>query len=190
MYRLRAKVAIEVVDTPVFVAFDGVPDGFMRDPRADIVGAAFGFCYGTQAANAAAERWAAWRIDLGLAEAGTDFGPDALYAIDANLDLLGAIDFHKGCYVGQELTSRMKRRGQIKNRILPLRHNGTLTTGTEVLSGELRAGEILASQNERSLGLMRLDRCGGDLTCNATPVWLHRPAWLAEATAELTIKGA
>ena len=119
MYKLRAQVTIEAMDTPVFVAFGGVPDAFLRDPRADIVGAAFGFGYGPQTADATMDNWRAWRIDLGLGEAGTDFGPDELYAIDANLDLLGAVDFHKGCYVGQELTSRMKRRGQIKNRILP-----------------------------------------------------------------------
>jgi len=183
MYRLRAQVTIEALDTPVFAAFDGVPGGFMHDPRSDIVGAAFGFAYAPQTADAAAGDWAAWRMDLGLAEAGTDFGPDALYAIDANLDLLGAIDFHKGCYVGQELTSRMKRRGQIKNRILPLRHGGTLVPGAEILSGELKAGEVLASTPERSLGLMRLDRCDGELTCNAAAIYLHRPAWLAEATA-------
>ncbi len=185
MYKLRAQVTIEALDTPVFVAFDGVPEGFMRDPRSDIVGAEFGSSSGSHPANATAEDWAAWRMDLGLAEAGSDFGPDELYAIDANLDLLGAVDFHKGCYVGQELTSRMKRRGQIKNRILPLRHNGTLMAGAEILSGELKAGEVLASSHERSLGLMRLDRCDGELTCNATAIYLHRPAWLAEATVPL-----
>ena len=185
MYKLRAQVTIEAVDTPVFVAFGGVPDGFLRDPRSDIVGAEFGFGSASPAANATAEDWAAWRMDLGMAEAASDFGPDELYAIDANLDLLSAIDFHKGCYVGQELTSRMKRRGQIKNRILPLRHAGALTPGAEVLNGELKAGEILASSHDRSLALMRLDRCDGELTCNATAVYLHRPAWLAEAAASI-----
>jgi hypothetical protein len=186
MYKLRAQVTIEALDLPVFVAFDGVPDDFLADPRSDIIGGPFGFAYAPQVADAAPDDWAAWRMDLGLAEAGTDFGPDELYAIDANLDLLGAIDFHKGCYVGQELTSRMKRRGQIKNRILPLRHAGMLVPGAEVLSGELKAGEVLASARERSLGLMRLDRSDGELTCNAAAIHLHRPAWLAEATVPIT----
>jgi len=192
MYKLRAQVTVEAVDAPVFVAFGGVPDGFLRDPRSDIVGAEFGFGYGgfgygPHAADAAADDWAAWRMDLGLSDPGMDFGPDELYAIDANLDLLGAIDFHKGCYVGQELTSRMKRRGQIKNRILPLRHAGELTQGAEVLNGELKAGEVLATSHPCSLALMRLDRSGGELTCNATAVRLHHPAWLAPA---YEIKGA
>jgi len=179
MYRLRAQVTIGADDAPVFVAFGGLPDGFLRDPRADIVDAGFGFAYTLQSANATAEDWTAWRMDRGLAEAGSDFGSDELYAIDANLDLLGAVDFHKGCYVGQELTSRMKRRGQIKTRIAPLHHHGVLTPGAEILSGELKAGDVLASTHGLSLGLMRLDRMGGDLTCNATAVRVHLPAWLA-----------
>jgi hypothetical protein len=184
MYKLRAQVTIEAVDAPVFAAFGGVPGGFLRDPRSEIVGAEFGFSQRAQTADATAEDWAAWRMEQGLAEAGGDFGPDELYAIDANLDLLGAVDFHKGCYVGQELTSRMKRRGQIKTRIVPLRHEGLLTAGAEILSGELKAGEVLASVHGRSLGLMRLDRMGGDLTCNAAAVRIHLPAWLAPHVLE------
>ena len=178
MYKLRAQVTIEALDTPVFVAFGGVPDGFLRDPRADIIGAEFGFGYGSRAADADAGEWAAWRMGLGLSEAGSDFGPDELYAIDANLDLLGAVDFHKGCYVGQELTSRMKRRGQIKNRILPLSHDGTLVPGAEILNGDLKAGEVLASSNGHSLGLMRIDRSDGELTSNAIAIRLRLPSWL------------
>ena len=187
MYKLRAQVTIEALDTQVFVAFGGVPDGFLPDPRADIVGADFGFGYGAHEADASADAWAAWRMDLGLSDPGLDFGPDELYAIDANLDRLGAIDFHKGCYVGQELTSRMKRRGQIKNRILPLRHDGALVPGAEVLNGELKAGGVLASLNGRSLALMRLDRSDGELTSRATAVRLHRPAWIEPGD---DIKGA
>ena len=178
MYKMRAQVTIEALDTPVFVAFDGVPDGFLADPRGAIVGADFGFSYQDQDAGATAADWAAWRIALGLAEAGSDFGPDELYAIDANLDLLDAIDFHKGCYIGQELTSRMKRRGQIKNRILPLRHDGQLVPGAEILTGELKAGEVLATSPGHSLGLMRIDRSDGELSSEATAVRLHLPDWL------------
>ena len=179
LYKMRAQVTIEAIEAPVFVAIDGVPEGFMRDPRSEIIGAEFGFSYQSQTEDATADDWAAWRMALGLAEAGSDFGPDELYAIDANLDLLGAVDFHKGCYVGQELTSRMKRRGQIKNRILPLRHDGELVPGAEILSGERKAGEVLATSHGHSLGLMRIDRSDGELTCDAKAVRLHLPAWLA-----------
>ena len=188
MYKLRAQVTIESVDTPVFVAFGGVADGFLRDPRSDIVGAAFGFAYGPHEADASAGDWAAWRMDLGLSDPGLDFGPDELYAIDANLDLLGAIDFHKGCYVGQELTSRMKRRGQIKNRILPFRYqNHPPQTGTDILNDkDLRTGQALASDLGRGLALMRLDRLEGDQHDSFGRLDVAIPGWVAPHITPLT----
>ena len=63
---------------------------------------------------------------------------EPLYPIDANLDLLHGIDFKKGCFVGQETTSRMKRRGQIKSRIAPIAYDGQqIAPGAEVLAQEL-----------------------------------------------------
>jgi folate-binding protein YgfZ len=76
-----------------------------------------------------------------------DWGSDRTYPIEADFDLLHGIDFKKGCFVGQETTSRMKRRGQIKTRILPIVFDGPPpAAGTEVLAGERRAGEVLSGQ--------------------------------------------
>ncbi len=159
MYKLRAKVAIEALEQAVFVSFGGgLPDGFFYDPRGVIVGSTLGFAYGDYAATTSDSAWTAFRIGLGLAEAGQDFGMDELYAIDANLDLLDAIDFHKGCYVGQELTSRMKRRGQIKNRLLPLSGAEALKKGAEILIGDRKVGEVVSAYGPIGFGLMRLDR--------------------------------
>ncbi|ESQ92130.1 hypothetical protein ABAC460_04385 [Asticcacaulis sp. AC460] len=180
MYKLRAKVTIEPLDLAVHAAFDGsLPEAFAADPRGEVIGAGFGWSYDPQPADATADDWTQFRYRHGLAEAGSDFSKDELYAIDANLDLLDGIDFKKGCYVGQELTSRMKRRGQIKNRVLPLRHDGKLPTGGEVLIGDRRAGEVLGSIDGASLALMRLDRLDGDLICDGTPLNLTIPGWIA-----------
>ena len=159
MYKLRAKVAIEALERPVFVAFGGdLPDGFSADPRGIIAGDTFGFSHDARTTTTDDAAWTAFRVGLGIADAGQDFGMDELYAIDANLDLLDAIDFHKGCYVGQELTSRMKRRGQIKNRLLPLSSAGDLEKGAETLIGDRKVGEVVAAYGRTGLGLMRLDR--------------------------------
>lgn len=181
LYRLRAKVAIEAFDRPVHAAFGGeLPDGFVADPRGAIVGAAFGFSYENQKNNADEEAWIAFRCSLGLSDPVYDFDADELYAIDANLDLLDGIDFHKGCYVGQELTSRMKRRGQIKNRILPFRfENHPPAVGAELLNGEKRAGQVLRIADNFGLGLMRLDRVNGTITDGHGPVDIFIPPWMA-----------
>ena len=191
MYKLRAKVTIAALDHPVYVAFGGdLPKGFMVDPRESIIDAAFGFAYAPQSAppqsTAKTDDWRAFRYVHGLAEAGTDFGKDDLYAIDANLDLLAAIDFHKGCYVGQELTSRMKRRGQIKNRILGFRYDGDApAVGTEILNIDKRAGEVLVATQGYGLALMRIDRRDGELTTDGQPLTLNIPGWIAPALPEI-----
>ncbi|WP_443750579.1 CAF17-like 4Fe-4S cluster assembly/insertion protein YgfZ [Asticcacaulis solisilvae] len=181
MYKLRAHVTIEALEQPVFVAFGGdLPEGFADDPRGVIAGDTFGFAYDTRTATADEGAWTAFRVGLGIASAGEDFDADALYAIDANLDLLDAIDFHKGCYVGQELTSRMKRRGQIKNRLLPLTSAGDLEKGAEILVAERKIGEVAAAYGRIGLGLMRLDRMtNADPHSSDHPVVVAVPAWIA-----------
>ena len=192
MYKLRAKVTIAALDPPVYVAFGGdLPKGFMADPRGSIIDGAFGFAYAPQSETAhppaKPDDWRAFRFAHGLAEAGTDFGKDDLYAIDANLDLLAAIDFHKGCYVGQELTSRMKRRGQIKNRILGFRYKGEAPiTGAEILNIDKRAGEVLAATQGYGIALMRIDRREGELIAGNTPLSLIVSDWIAPALPVIT----
>ena len=182
MYKLRAKVTITPLDRPVFVAFGGdLPAGFSLDPRSEIIGDTIGFAYTAQSENTLLDEWLDFRFRLGLSDPGYDFAKDELYPIDANLDLLNAIDFHKGCFIGQELTSRMKRRGQIKNRILPLRQDGQLNRGAEILSGERKIGEVLISSQKAALGLMRLDRLeGGIATSGGTDITVDTPVWMAK----------
>lgn len=182
MYKLRAKVTIELLERAVFVAFDGdIPEGFSPDARSDIIGGSFGFAYGEHHATADAATWVEYRMARGLSDPGYDFGKDELYAIDANLDLLDAIDFHKGCYVGQELTSRMKRRGQIKNRVLGYLSSLKHPTGAEVLNNDLRAGQVLSQSEAFGLALMRLDRRDGDLHTTSGSIKLNIAPWQAAA---------
>ena len=112
-----------------------------------------------------------------------DWGVEKTYPIEADFDLLGGIDFRKGCFVGQETTSRMKRRGQVRNRMLPIVFDGPPPPpGAEVLAGTLRAGEVLSGVSGRAMALLRLDRIeGADLTVDGRPVRAERPDWMADA---------
>jgi folate-binding protein YgfZ len=100
--------------------------------------------------------------------------------LDIALDLLNGIDFRKGCFVVQETTSRMKRRGQIKTRMLPITFDGAPPApGSEVLAGELRAGEVLSGLGGRAMAALRLDRIDdAALTVEGRPVTVERPGWL------------
>lgn len=186
MYRLRAKATIAPTDDKVFALWGGAEgSGWLADPRL----AGLGFrAYGSEppaapgAEPATHTDYDAQRLALGVPDPGQDCG-ETTYPIEANFDLLGGIDFKKGCYVGQETTSRVKRRGGIKSRMLPLAFSGPAPApGTPVVTAEgLRAGEVLSGRSGAAMALIRLDRArGASLLAEDRPVTLNPPDWLAD----------
>ena len=174
MYKLRARVEVAADDRPVQVSWPGVAAGFTADPRTVTLG---GRSIGPHAADADEDDWDAHRLAVGVPDPARDVD-DGTYPIEANFDLLNGIDFAKGCFVGQETTSRMKRRGEIKKRMLPLTFDGPApAAGTEVLNGELRAGEILTGREGAAMALVRLDRLDGNLSIQGRKAKVHRPAY-------------
>jgi hypothetical protein len=192
MYRLRAKVELKSDETPVSILFrtsseagpsEGPGQGWTIDPRAPGLGWR-GYGASAPAGAAIVDEETRERQKLRLGVPGpADWGSDKTYPIEANFDLLNGIDFKKGCFVGQETTSRMKRRGQVKSRMLPISFEGsTPAPGSEILSGTLRAGEVLSGAEGRAIALVRLDRAeAGGLTVDGRPVLLERPAWFVNA---------
>jgi hypothetical protein len=180
MYRLRAKVTLEAVDGAVSAMWGGgeAGAGWAADPRLPQLG--FRAVDTAAAANAGEDDYDAWRLSLGVPDPARDLVPDKTFPIEADLDLLNAIDFRKGCFIGQETTSRMKRRGTIKTRTLPITFEGPPPPfGAEVLAGELRAGEVLSGREGRAMALLRLDRIeGAALTVEARPVRAEAPSWM------------
>jgi len=177
MYRLRAQVTVETDDRAVYASWPDVAGGFTADPRTPALG---GRRYGGAVEPDSAETdWQAHRLASGVPDPTADAPSDKTYPIEANFDLLNGIDFQKGCFVGQETTSRMKRRGAIKNRMLPLAFEGPPPPfGAEILNGDLRAGEMLSGMDGASMALLRLDRIEGDLTVDGRPVTVRRPDWI------------
>jgi len=155
MYRLRAKVQIAPDDGGVFALWDtgAAPEGWSRDPRLPELGWRG---YGVAAEpTAEADAYDAHRLALGVPDPAKDCPDDKTYPIEANFDLLTGIDFRKGCFVGQETTSRMKRRGTVKTRMVPLAFEGPPPPfGAELLAGSLRGAGAGA-------GAARPGGCGG-----------------------------
>jgi folate-binding protein YgfZ len=202
MYRLRAKVEIAADETPISVVFSPTRPGESRDPNgASVWAPAFAGVSGVKIADPrlAELGWRAYgasatadepaydshRLALGV-PGPADWGSDKTYPIEADFDLLNGIDFKKGCFVGQETTSRMKRRGQIKTRMLPISFEGPAPApGSEVLAGELRAGEVLSGGEGRAMALLRLDRAlGAALTVEGRSVAVEQPKWFSAALTE------
>lgn len=180
IYRLRAKVDLAPDEAPILAAWGAAPpgQGWTPDPRLAALGwRGYGLDVETNAAEA---DYDSHRLALG-APGPADWGEDAAYPLEADFDLLSGIDFHKGCFVGQETTSRMKRRGSIKSRMLPITFEGPPPPpGAEILAGTLRAGEVRSGEAGRAMALVRLDRIeGATLTVEGRACQVARPDWLA-----------
>ena len=187
MYRLRAKVEIAADERGVSALWGGdAPSGWVADPRLPALGWR-GYGADAPAGVAAADEadYDRHRLALGVPGA-ADWGSDSAYPIEADFDLLSGIDFKKGCFVGQETTSRMKRRGTIKSRMAPIVFDGPAPeAGSELLAGTLRAGEALSGEDGRAMALVRLDRLeAGPLTlADGRAFSVDMPPWLAESIA-------
>jgi tRNA-modifying protein YgfZ len=99
------------------------------------------------------------RIAAGTPKGGLDFAYADSFPHDANFDLLHGVDFEKGCYVGQEVVSRMKHRGTARKRVARVKLAGPAPApGTPVMDGELSVGALGSSSGREALALLRLDR--------------------------------
>jgi hypothetical protein len=184
MYRLRAKVEIAPRDDlAVFVSEDGfaLPGVAFNDPRLATLGKR---SIGPKSDAAGELNYLEHRLSLGVPEA-ADFGSDKIFALDAGLDELHGIAFDKGCYVGQELTARMKHRGTARKRLLVVEStdNSPIIANAELRAGDHAIGEITSTYGARGFALIRLDRLadasGAPVRMGETQVTVTKPAWLS-----------
>ena len=181
LYRLRAKVEIAPRDDLAVVwSAEGTEAGFLRDPRHGELG--FRAIVAKTSQERGAERFQAERLRLGVPE-GRDFGQDKMFALDSDLDELGGIAFDKGCYVGQELTARMKHRGTARKRLIPVTADAPLPTHeASVTAGGRDVGTLQSVYGDRGFALVRLDRleeaADAPLSTDGITVRITRPNWL------------
>jgi tRNA-modifying protein YgfZ len=168
-YKLRSKVSIvdESADRAVVAYWGGeepeeAPDSFRySDPRDSRLGWRAimprdrAIAIGVEHAPA----YEALRIRAGVPKGGVDFVYGDAFPHDANFDLLHGVDFDKGCYVGQEVVSRMKHRGTARKRVARVKlMDEPASPGTPVLDGALAVGTLGSSSGREALAMLRLDR--------------------------------
>ncbi len=180
-YRLRAKVAIaERKDLEVGVSPER-PAGLTAyaDPRTSLIGWRIVAGKGTLPEGSGYD---GARIALGLADSDGDIGSGELFPHEANFDQMGAVSFGKGCYIGQEVVSRMEHRATARSRILPVAFDGIAPQrGAAIKSADRIIGSVLSSAGNSALALLRLDRlaeAAQPLLTDAVKVHVHKPAWI------------
>ena len=165
LYKLRAKVTLAADPATIVAAAwgDGAkPAGGLRDARLPALGERFYVAEGAVTPDADEADYHAHRIALGIPEGGRDFAFSDAFPHEALMDQLGGVDFKKGCYVGQEVVSRMQHRGTARTRIVPLvfTDGEAPAPGSEVTAGARVLGTTGSAAGARALAALRLDRLG------------------------------
>lgn len=164
MLKLRADVNIEQAEDIALVFSATSPEKFpdmihcMQDPR---IAAKLWIGLRKDKADQTPDDKASWaelRIQQCLPECGADYAPASAFPADVNMDILSGIDFKKGCFVGQEVVSRMKRKTEVRKRTVKVYANTTAEPGFSLMSGESTIGEIQTWQGHHGLAFARLDR--------------------------------
>ncbi len=191
MYRLRAKIEIALrqdiavasvwngatLSSPLSYADPRLPALGQRlmGPREEVASAMKGITLGD---------YSALRLSLGVPDS-ADLPPDNVLALDAGFEELNGVAFKKGCYVGQEVTSRMKHRATARKRFVLAKTQGTIPPqGTGIVANGIEIGTLASGKGEIALALVRLDRLdealakGAAIAAAGQTLSLRKPEWL------------
>ena len=195
-YKLRAKVAVENLSggLGVLAAWDGTPaatpDLSFADPRDPALGwrVLVPQDFAERATQLIGAEWVApaayeaHRVACAAPRGGLDFSYGDAFPHETNMDRLHGVDFDKGCYVGQEVVSRMQHRGTARTRIVPVVLDAAAPEpGAGVIAGDKAIGTMGSSAQGKGLALIRLDRAtealdaGEAFTAGGCPIHLAAP---------------
>lgn len=161
MYRLRADVQIEDSGLNVIQGFDENPNGSFNDPRSS----GLGWRKYSQEARSPLDMvaWDSLRVAQGVPETGVELLENDTYILEAGFEALHGVDFRKGCYVGQEVTARMKHKTELKKGIVRVSIDGTASAGTPITFEGKPAGTLFTISGNQGLAYLRFERAKGDM---------------------------
>ena len=159
MYRLRADVQIAPADISVTCGLGPAPAGAVPDPRHPALGWRL---YGAAVATPPVD-WDALRVAHCVPASGIELIANDSYILEAGFDRLNGVSFRKGCYVGQEVTARMRHKTELKKGLVRVAIDGAAAVGTPVLAGERVVGTLFTQSGGFALAYLRLDWAQGDM---------------------------
>lgn len=196
MYRLRSRVDFGSSDLEVERGLDDDPrpPGAFSDPRHRELGWR---CYrgsgeqgglpesgpppsSKRSATSTGSRtevidWTAIRIDNCVPETGIELVPNSTYILEAGFERLNGVDFAKGCYVGQEVTARMRHKTTLRKGLAIVNVDGVVPVGTEIHSSGRVAGTLFSQANGKGIAHLRFDRLSDDMSADGIRVWPQEP---------------
>ena len=159
MYKLRSKVVIDEIDLPVTRGLGDTPEGAFADPRDPALGwRAYGEAGGEPATD-----WDAIRVARLVPETGIELQPNETYVLETGFERLRGVDFRKGCYVGQEVTARMKHKTEFKKGLARVSVEGEAEAGTQITADGKPAGVLHTRAGDEAIAYLRFDRAVGEM---------------------------
>jgi len=171
MYRLRADVAIEASDLLLSRGLGDAPEGAFCDPRDPALGWR---TYRQQAGADAAIDWAALRVARMIPETGVELIPNETYILEMGFERLNGVDFRKGCYVGQEVTARMKHKTALKKGLAQVSIDGPVAPGAVISRDGKEVGRVHTVAGPRALAYLRFERAGAGMEAAGQTLHLEK----------------
>ena len=169
MYKLRANVTIAETALHLHRGTGETPTDGFTDPRHPALGWR---AYRAEAAAEDSTDWDAIRVAHCIPETGMELTPDT-YILEAGFERLHGVDFRKGCYVGQEVTARMKHKTELRKGLTTVRLEGPAPAPGTAIERDGRAiGTLFTSSGNRAIAHLRFDRAGPDMVAGEARVSL------------------
>lgn len=170
MYRLRAKVDIAPTGLRVWRGLGEAPPGAWPDPRHSALGwRAYG-PEGTMESVPPEIDWDAIRVAHCIPETDIELRAEDSYILEAGFERLHGVDFRKGCYVGQEVTARMKHKTELRKGLATVAVEGAAEPGTPITAGGRGVGTLFTRSGNKAIAYLRLDRATGAMEAGAAQV--------------------
>ena len=166
LYKLRADVAVEATERTVAAGTGTAPDGAMADPRPGM---------GWRRPDGDGDDgtdWDAVRVEHLVPEAGAELIPNESYVLEMGFERLGGVDFRKGCYVGQEVTARMKHKTELRKGLARVTVEGDAAPGDPITADGKPVGTLHTRSGDRALAYLRFDRAAGGMRAGEAAVTL------------------
>lgn len=160
MYKLRAAVEIGDSGLNLQRGTGPAPAGALPDPRHPALGWR---AYTPAPESDDGSDWDAIRVAHCIPETGIELTPDS-YLLESGFEALNGLDFRKGCYVGQEVTARMKHKTELRKGLARVAIEGAAEPGTEITADGKPVGVLHTRAGDHAIAYLRFDRAGGEMS--------------------------
>ncbi|MGK7754253.1 MULTISPECIES: CAF17-like 4Fe-4S cluster assembly/insertion protein YgfZ [unclassified Roseovarius] len=167
MYKLRADVQITLTDLAVWRGTGDRPEGAFADPRHTALGWRL---YGAEAGDDGSD-FEAIRVAHCIPRATVELTPDT-FILEAGFERLNGVDFRKGCFVGQEVTARMKHKTELRKGLTTVALDGDAPIGTPITADGKTVGTLFTQSGGRAIAYLRFDRAKGAMQAASATVTL------------------